>query len=118
LQPILDYSTVAIEEARSVNEGAESVTVQVTLNPADPNQTVEISWATDDDTAIAGTHYTAASGTLTFSPGETLKTITIQLLGVNIESFVQFKIVLSNPVNANLGNATATITIIPDLGST
>jgi hypothetical protein len=37
---------------------------------------------------------------------------------VNIASFVQFKIVLSNPVNANLGNAVAIVTIIPDLGST
>jgi Calx-beta domain. len=118
LQPILDYSTVALEEARSVNERAKSVTVNVTLSPADPNQTVEISWATADDTAIAGTHYTAASGTLTFSPGETLKTITIELLGVNIASFVQFQIVLTNPVNANLGNAVAIVTIIPDLGST
>ena len=41
----------------------------VTLNPA-ATGTVTVNYATADGTAVAGTDYTATSGTLTFAPGE------------------------------------------------
>jgi hypothetical protein len=45
------------------------------------DQEVTVGYATADGTATAGVNYVAASGTLTFAPGETTKTITVQVLG-------------------------------------
>ena len=41
---------------------------------------VQVDYATSDGTAHAGSDYRAASGTLTFRPGETAKTISVQVL--------------------------------------
>jgi sugar lactone lactonase YvrE len=42
--------------------------------------TTTVSYTTADGTALAGTHYTAASGRLTFAPGETSKGILVPTL--------------------------------------
>jgi hypothetical protein len=47
------------------------------------DQPVTVSFRTADGTAKAGEDYVAKSGTLTFAPGETTKTITIAVLGDN-----------------------------------
>ncbi|MFT3954992.1 MAG: Calx-beta domain-containing protein [Piscinibacter sp.] len=43
------------------------------------NGTVTVNYATAGDTAAAGSDFTAASGTLTFAAGETLKTVTVDI---------------------------------------
>jgi hypothetical protein len=40
-------------------------------------QTINVDFATADGSAVAGTDYDAASGTLTFLPGQTTQTITV-----------------------------------------
>jgi hypothetical protein len=47
------------------------------------DQPVTVSFRTADGTAKAGEDYAAKSGTLTFAPGETTKTITIAVTGDN-----------------------------------
>ena len=42
-----------------------------------------IDYATEDGTAKAGSDYAATSGSLTFQPGETTKTVTVQIHGDN-----------------------------------
>jgi photosystem II stability/assembly factor-like uncharacterized protein len=53
------------------------ITVQRTSGSAG---TVSVNYATVGGTAIVGTDYVAVSGTLTFGPGETSKTFTVQIL--------------------------------------
>jgi hypothetical protein len=45
------------------------------------DQEVSVNYATADGTATAGTDYVATAGTLTFAPGETTKTIRVEVLG-------------------------------------
>ena len=51
----------------------------VTLGRASSG-TVTVDYATEDETASAGSDYTAVSGTLTFAPGETEKAVRVETL--------------------------------------
>ncbi len=42
---------------------------------------MSVAYATADGTAVAGVDYAARSGTLSFAPGETSKTIYVPILG-------------------------------------
>lgn len=85
----------------------------VTLNPASTD-TVTVDWKTVDGTAVAPNDYTAASGKLTFAPGETIKTITV-LIRDYVEGSTDetFTVALSNPSNANVGATASGSTTIP-----
>jgi outer membrane protein assembly factor BamB len=58
---------------------ASQAAFTVSLTPALP-ATVTINYSTADGTALAGMDYAAASGMLTFVPGETAKTILVSTL--------------------------------------
>ena len=64
--------------------------------------------------ATAGQDYTTTSGTLTFGPGQQIKTISVPILADNkkAEANETFLVVLSNPVNVTITNGTATGTIL------
>ena len=89
----------------SVDEEAGPAVVTVNLDPASTG-TVTVYYATRDSTAglaKGGEDYTATSGTLTFAPGETSKTITIEILGDDIyEGLERFVTELSSPSGATL----------------
>ncbi len=70
----------------------------VRLNAPFPT-TVSVNFATANGTAIAGSDYTAATGTITFAPGQTSRTILIQTLDdTTIEGNETFFVNLTNPV--------------------
>src|SRR5262249_36379119 len=76
---------------------------------------VTVQYATADGTASAGSDYQATSGTLTFAPGETSKTIAVSVIGDIIdESDETFSVNLSAPANAVLGNSQRIGTILDD----
>lgn len=78
---------------------------------------VTVNWATADGTATAGQDYVAASGTLTFSPGETQKTISVTVSGdVVPEPNETFRVVLSGAVNASIADGDGLGTIEDDDG--
>ena len=85
----------------SVDEEAGPAVVTVNLDPASTG-TVTVDYATRDSAAglaQGGEDYTATSGTLTFAPGETSKTITIEILGDDIyEGLERFVTELSEPL--------------------
>ena len=95
------------------NEGdAPYMVYRVTLGSPSPG-TVTVDYATADGTATAGEDYTAASGTLTFAPGETEKTVRVALIDDTVlDSGETFTLVLSNPSGVALGDAQATGTIL------
>jgi Calx-beta domain-containing protein len=96
------------------NSGTTTVPVPVNLSAA-TTSTVTVDYATSDGSATAGSDYTAASGTVTFRPGETQKTIPISIVGdTSIEANETLTVTLSNAVNAKIAAATATVTITND----
>ncbi|MCF3615940.1 hypothetical protein L2E69_08265 [Planktothrix agardhii 1806] len=72
------------------------------------NQKVEVSYATTNGTAKAGEDYQRTNGKLTFKPGETRKTINVPVFGdTKLEGNETFKLLLSQPQNAQLGKKQA-----------
>ncbi|CAO3456609.1 cellulase family glycosylhydrolase [Azospirillum largimobile] len=70
-----------------------------------------IDYSTEDGTAKAGSDYTATSGSLTFQPGETTKTVTVHINGDNAgnEGTENFLLNLTHG-NTSIGAATGYIT--------
>src|SRR5262249_20430276 len=76
---------------------------------------ISYNYATADGTAHAGTDYIAANGTVTFNPGETSKTITVQVRGnFTPEQDKTFTVTLSNPVNGGIARSVGTARIVND----
>ncbi len=72
-----------------------------------------VSYATANGSAVAGTDYTASSGTLTFAPGVTSQTVNVPITTVSTSgSTKNFTLTLSNPVNATISRGTATGSIL------
>ena len=94
----------------AVNEDDGSVGFLVTLNPA-ATGTVTVNYATADGTAVAGTDYTATSGTLTFAPGEREKKTDLVPIADDDEedSGETFRLVLSNPTGSDANNGRAVL---------
>jgi hypothetical protein len=109
--------SVSIANAPAVTEGhtgTRTATFTVTLSAAS-NQTVTVAYATADGTATAGTDYQAASGTLTFAPGEISKAITVQAVGDRLpEPTETFVVNLSSPTNAYIAAGQGVGTIVDD----
>lgn len=97
----------------TVVESAATVALTVQrLN--DPNAVVSVDYATADGTATSGLKYTATNGTLTFAAGETDHTIMVPLLNDGLVGGTKnFRVLLSNPINAVLGTrSTVTVSIL------
>ncbi len=97
----------------SVNEGAGIATL--TVNRANGSAgAVSVGFTTANGTAIAGSDYTANSGTLNFADGQTSQTITVAITDdAADEADETFTVALSNPTGgATLGTSTSTVTIL------
>jgi MYXO-CTERM domain-containing protein len=91
-------------------------TLTVTFELAQPYMLpVTVDYQTKDGTAQAGQDYAAAAGTVTFTPGETKKTVTINVVGdTMVEPDETFEIALTNVTNATLATGSVTTTITND----
>ena len=101
--PILSMREVIIPEG---NAGTSVATVTVTLSPAS-GRTVTASYATGLSSAgadaTAGVDYVATSGTLTYAPGETTKTVPVTINGdTTAEGSETVGLILSNLQGAAL----------------
>ena len=109
---VLGPAALSVADAK-VREGPDAVLdFAVTLDRA-ASGTVTVDYATADYTAIAGADYTAANGTLTFAPGETSKTVVVQVLDdVHDEGSETLTLTLSNASGARIADASATGMIV------
>ncbi|MEL7227575.1 MAG: Calx-beta domain-containing protein, partial [Cyanobacteria bacterium J06576_12] len=97
----------------SVGEGAATASVTVQRS-GDITGTASVEFTTGNGTAIAGSDYTATSGILAFTAGQTSQTIDVPIRDdIAVENNETFSVTLSNPTGAALGSqTTSTITIL------
>jgi hypothetical protein len=107
----LSISDVSRSEGRG---GVTLFTFTVSLS-APSASGVWVNWSTANGTATAGTDYKAASGQLYFAPGETTKTITIEVFGDRTrEENETFFINLFGAVGTDIIDSTGLGTILND----
>ncbi|HWT00738.1 MAG TPA: FG-GAP-like repeat-containing protein [Pyrinomonadaceae bacterium] len=110
--PALSVNDVTLTEG---NSGAVNAVFTVTLSKAS-GRTVTVKYATADGTAVALSDYKAKPlATLTFLPGETTKTVAVQVLRELVtEPNETFFVNLSEPLNATVTDAQGVGTILND----
>ncbi|HUQ32902.1 MAG TPA: Calx-beta domain-containing protein [Pyrinomonadaceae bacterium] len=109
--PSLSINDVSVAEG---DTGTTNATFTVTLSAAS-SFTVTVNFATADGTATVGSDYQSTSGTLTFNPGETTKTIPVPVNGdMTFEADETFVVNLSTPANATISDTQGQGTITND----
>ena len=96
------------------NGGTTTMSFPVTLSKASALP-ITVAYTTVDGTATASADYAPASGTLSFAPGETQKTVAVSIVAdTAIESDEYLKLALFAPVRVTLDDDLATGTITND----
>ena len=96
------------------NSGTIAAQFAVTLSAAS-SSTVTVSFATANGTATAGSDYVAQTGNLSFTAGQTSKTISVTVNGdTTVEPNETFLVNLSSPSGATLADAQGQGTITDD----
>jgi hypothetical protein len=111
-QPTISIGDASVVEG---NSGSRNMTFTVNLSAAS-NQTVRVNYATANGTArTSDNDYVSNSGTVTFSPGQTNKTITVAIKGdKKQESNEQFFVNLSGASGAQIDDGQGLGTILND----
>lgn len=96
--------TISISNATVTEGDLGTITATFTVNlSTTSSDTVTVEYASANNTATAGSDYTAVSGTLTFAPGQTVQTVGVNVLGDTLfEGNESFFLSLSNAVNGTI----------------
>jgi chitinase len=109
--PTFSVDDVKVAEGDS---GSKSLVFTVTLSKP-LAQTTTVNYASADGSAKAGSDYTSTSGTVSFAPGETAKTVSVSILGdLTSEGDETFSLVLSSAVGAAIAKSNGVGTIVDD----
>ncbi len=110
--PEISVNNVTVMEG---NTGSVNAGFTVSLSAAS-SQTVTIQYATADSTASAAAgDYQQRSGTLTYAPGETQKSITVPVNGDRLSENTEYYFLrLTNPTNAFVAKGSGVGTIVDD----
>jgi hypothetical protein len=109
--PVFSINDASVPEGDS---GFTQSTFVVTLSAPSEN-VVSVTFSTADNTAAAGSDYAPQSATLTFSPGQTSKTISVAVIGdTDSEPDETFFVNLTSAVNATIGKSQGVGTITND----
>jgi hypothetical protein len=108
---VLPSVSVADASVNEGNSGTTKLSFPVTLSKP-VTWTVSVAYKTADGSATAPNDYASAGGTVTFAPGETSETIEVSVVGdTAVESDETMTAGLSNPVNTQIADGSATGTI-------
>ena len=112
-EPTVSIDDVTLTEGNSPS--TTTATFHVTLS-APSGKTITLHYATADDTAVQPGDYTSTSGDLTFTPGQTAKTVDVTVKGDDLDEVNETYFVnLSALVNLNsVGNDTQGVGTITD----
>ncbi len=109
--PSVTVTDVTVTEG---NAGVVRADFVVSLSVAG-SRTISVNYASVNGTALAPGDYTATTGTLSFAPGQTSKTVSVSVNGNYVpESDETLFLNLSDAVNATLGDAQGIGTIAND----
>jgi hypothetical protein len=109
--PTLSIGDAAVTEGQGATTNA-LFTVKLSAAATTP---VSVAYRTVNGTALAGNDFTATSGTLQFSAGQTSKVVTVAVLGdTTVESDETFTVELLTPTGATLAQSKAAGTIRND----
>jgi probable HAF family extracellular repeat protein len=109
--PVVSVGDALVTEGQA---GTRTVDVTVSLSSA-AGGPVTVSFETANGTAVAGSDYEAASGTVTFDPGETTRTIALVVNGDRIgETNETFLVNLSQAQGGIIGDGQGIVTIAND----
>jgi hypothetical protein len=112
--PTVSVGDVGVPEPAS---GQSYAQFAVTLS-GPSSQTVNVSFATANGTAVSPGDYTSLSGTVTFAPGETQKTVAVAVKADAIsEASETFSLNLSGPSGATVADGTGVATITPPVAA-
>ena len=112
--PALSVNDVSVTEG---NSGTTNAVFTVSLSPQS-GRDVTVDYATGNGSASAPADYLATNGTLTFTPGQTTKTVTVQVNGdLTNEGTETYALNLSNAPNATLADHQGGGTILDDDGA-
>ncbi len=112
--PSISFSVTSSSVVENVTSGTITLVVDLI---GSSTSIITVDYATSDGTALAGSDYTASSGTLTFDIGVLTQNIVIPIINDSIiETLEDFNVSLSNPsAGAVLGvNTVHTVSIVDD----
>jgi len=109
--PTVEFSQATF----SVNETAGTATITVTRS-GDLTGVSTVQYATSDNTALDGSDYNTASGTLTFIAGDSSETFDVTIVNDTLDELLEtLNLTLSSPIGAALGaQSGATLEITDD----
>ena len=109
--PTVGIDDVAVVEGTG---GSSAAVLTVSLSGSSVQATT-LAFQTSNGSATAGSDYTAASGSLTFTPGQVSRTISVPVNGdASPEPDETFNVTLSSLVNATAGDVQGVVTILDD----
>ncbi|HYY59410.1 MAG TPA: Calx-beta domain-containing protein, partial [Pyrinomonadaceae bacterium] len=77
----LTFPTTYVSDVQMVEGNAGTTNAVFTITMSPHSQNVSVGYNTSDGTALAGSDYTAKSGTVIFTPAQTTKTISVPVIG-------------------------------------
>lgn len=112
--PVIPTISIGDRTLDEGNSGTTTFSFTVSLS-SETTVPVTVDYATTDYSATSGSDYTSASGTVTFSPGATTQTVTVNVSGdTTQESTEAFFVDLSNPTGGVIGDDRGVGTIAND----
>ncbi len=116
LGPVVTLPGLSINDVTLTEGNSGSTFANFTVNLSAPStSSVTVNYATSNGSASASSDYGAASGTLTFSPGETSKPISVEIFGdTTVEGNETFNVTLSGATNATISDGSGLGTINND----